>query len=325
MENFGAYLKTHREKKSIRLEEIASITKIHLHSLELLETSQWDQLPPEPFIRGFIIAYAKYVGLEPKEVLERYYDETGRKRAATSQLVENRPAERPASSPQSTDTPSELIAQGTGFAPSTKIVVAASIVAVAAVVTLLISVGKRADHPSVDTVQVNTASASPEAGAPAGESGTSDQGPMRLGETMHASPPAAKTGEDRSVALASASPADVAKPAAPTPHQVVIEGKERTWVKVVVDDEAPKEFFLSEGEKATYSAKSKIKVVLGNSTGSRVLYNGKPMDGAKFMGTIRSYKFPANAKFPQDSPSKRESAAAQQAAESENGDVMSPE
>ena len=34
-----------------RRSEIASITKIHLHSLELLEESRWDALPPEPFLR----------------------------------------------------------------------------------------------------------------------------------------------------------------------------------------------------------------------------------------------------------------------------------
>ena len=74
MDNFGEYLKAEREKKGIRLEEIASITKIHLRSLELLESSRWDQLPPEPFLRGFIIAYAKYIGLEPKDALAKHLE-----------------------------------------------------------------------------------------------------------------------------------------------------------------------------------------------------------------------------------------------------------
>ena len=71
MESFGAYLKGFRESKGIRLEEIASITKIHLHNLELLEADRWEKLPPDPFLRGFIVAYGKYVGLETKELLSR--------------------------------------------------------------------------------------------------------------------------------------------------------------------------------------------------------------------------------------------------------------
>src|SRR4051812_29946352 len=81
MESFGSYLKGQREKKGIRLEEIASITKIHLHSLQLLEASKWAQLPPEPFIRGFIIAYAKYIGLDIKETIGKYQEEVGVKHA----------------------------------------------------------------------------------------------------------------------------------------------------------------------------------------------------------------------------------------------------
>src|SRR6476659_922751 len=124
MEKFGEHLKNQREKKGIRLEEIASITKIHLHSLELLESSQWEQLPPEPFIRGFIIAYAKYIGLEPQEVLERYYEETGRRKAATSILTSasDPTAGKPNTTTDTSDTPSELISAATSFQASTKIV-----------------------------------------------------------------------------------------------------------------------------------------------------------------------------------------------------------
>src|SRR3989338_9461251 len=74
MDQFGLYLKNQREAKNIRLEEIASITKIHLHNLQLLERGEWSQLPPEPFIRGFIIAYAKYVGLDTKDIVRRFLE-----------------------------------------------------------------------------------------------------------------------------------------------------------------------------------------------------------------------------------------------------------
>ena len=86
---------------------------------------------------------------------------------------------------------------------------------------------------------------------------------------------------------------------------MVIESKERTWIKVVVDEEAPIEYFLPSNERATYKAQKKIKVVLGNSTGSKITHNGEVTPGTKFQGTIRSYIFPADAKFPQDIPAKK--------------------
>ncbi|NDG27763.1 MAG: hypothetical protein EB120_11390 [Proteobacteria bacterium] len=75
--------------------------------------------------------------------------------------------------------------------------------------------------------------------------------------------------------------------------------------KVVIDEAPPIEYFLAPSEKATFSANQKIKVVLGNSVGSDVVYNGQKVEGTKFLGTIRSYIFPLNAKFPQDKANRR--------------------
>lgn len=304
MENFGSYLRTHREKKSIRLEEIASITKIHLHSLELLEASQWEQLPPEPFIRGFIIAYAKYIGLEPKEVLERYFEETGRRKAPVSPTQTQDVGSAPQTTSETNDNPSDLISAATGFQASTKIVAGVAAAVVIAIVAILISVGKSADQPGTDGVQVSstTPNATEAAATATGE---------------------AKPAGDRSVAVATA-PKDTPKPMDAFAHEVVVEGKERTWVKVVIDENPPLEFFLSQGEKATYTAKQKIKVVLGNSTGAKVMHNGQTTEGAKFMGTIRSFKFPANAKFPQDNVAKRDTTSAENNVSAPTSDAGAP-
>jgi len=316
METFGSFLKTHREKKSIRLEEIASITKIHLHSLELLEASQWEQLPPEPFIRGFIIAYAKYVGLEPKDVLDRYYEETGRKKGVTTPiLVEKHQPQgtRPSAAAAGSETPGDVIAAVSFPAPS-KIVAAGAAAVAVLVLGILISVGKKADQPAENVPVAATSPSTPAAAA------TDAAKPA----TQLAMPTAGKTGEDRNVALAAPKQAEAPKPASEFEHEIQVEGKERTWVKVVVDENPPLEFFLSENEKATYNAKKKIKVVLGNAAGARVLHNGKPVEGTKFMGTIRSFRFPAGSKFPQDLAPKKEAPAGKPESTTAAGDVVPP-
>ncbi|NBY18962.1 helix-turn-helix domain-containing protein [bacterium] len=68
MQPFGRYLKSEREKRGIRLEEIASSTKIHIQNLALMEEDRWKELPQDPFIRGFISAYARYIGLDNKRL-----------------------------------------------------------------------------------------------------------------------------------------------------------------------------------------------------------------------------------------------------------------
>ncbi len=88
-------------------------------------------------------------------------------------------------------------------------------------------------------------------------------------------------------------------------HEIVVESTERTWIKTVLDEKAPKETFLEKGEKGVFQAKSKIKVVLGNASVAKVTHNGEEVKGEKLQGTIRTFIFPNKARFPQDVPTKR--------------------
>ena len=75
---FGAYLRASRQERSIHLTEVARQTRIPVRSLEHLEAGNFDKLPADIFVRGFIRSYADCVGLEPVEALDRYRD-LGRK------------------------------------------------------------------------------------------------------------------------------------------------------------------------------------------------------------------------------------------------------
>ncbi len=71
---FGAWLRAEREAKGISLEEIARVTKIQIRALERLEDAQFDDLPADVFVRGFIRNYARVVGLDADAALSRYDD-----------------------------------------------------------------------------------------------------------------------------------------------------------------------------------------------------------------------------------------------------------
>ncbi|MCS6856721.1 MAG: helix-turn-helix domain-containing protein [Sandaracinaceae bacterium] len=72
MESVGRYLRTERELRKISLEEIAQSTRIPLRSLQWIEEDRFDRLPGEVFVRGFLRAYAKALGLTSDEVIRRY-------------------------------------------------------------------------------------------------------------------------------------------------------------------------------------------------------------------------------------------------------------
>ncbi len=79
-EDFGSYLKHERELRGVSLEEIASLTKIHIRYLNALENNQYDDLPGEVFIKGFIRSYARAIGANVDEWITAYDDSIGRDR-----------------------------------------------------------------------------------------------------------------------------------------------------------------------------------------------------------------------------------------------------
>src|SRR3954453_10562263 len=69
MASFGERLKREREMRNVSLEEIAESTKIGKRNLEALETEDFDKLPGGIFNKGFVRAYAKYLGLDEDQAV----------------------------------------------------------------------------------------------------------------------------------------------------------------------------------------------------------------------------------------------------------------
>jgi cytoskeletal protein RodZ len=72
MESIGKYLRKRREARAMSVEEVSRATRIPVVSLERLENDHFDDLPGEVFVRGFLKAYARAVGLTVDDVLARY-------------------------------------------------------------------------------------------------------------------------------------------------------------------------------------------------------------------------------------------------------------
>ena len=70
--SFGEELRREREIRGISLKEISDATKISKRFLDALERNDHRTLPAPVFTRGFVREYARYVGLNSEEMVNRY-------------------------------------------------------------------------------------------------------------------------------------------------------------------------------------------------------------------------------------------------------------
>ena len=72
MEEIGRTLRETRERLGLTLEEAERIIRIRASRLEALERGEFDSLPSEAQVRGFLHNYAEFLSIDPDEFLQRY-------------------------------------------------------------------------------------------------------------------------------------------------------------------------------------------------------------------------------------------------------------
>ncbi|HET6614156.1 MAG TPA: helix-turn-helix domain-containing protein [Kofleriaceae bacterium] len=68
----GAILQQVREAQGLDLREISERTKIGMTYLSAIETERFDKLPAAVYVRGFLVEYAKIIGIDVDRVVESY-------------------------------------------------------------------------------------------------------------------------------------------------------------------------------------------------------------------------------------------------------------
>ena len=69
MAEMGERLRRARVERHLTLEEAEAATKIRARYLRALEEEDYEELPEPVFARGFLRTYARYLGLDPSELL----------------------------------------------------------------------------------------------------------------------------------------------------------------------------------------------------------------------------------------------------------------
>ena len=72
MESIGRYLREERELRNLSLEEVSKSTRIGKQFLNAIEEDRYELLPPAIYVKGYLAAYSRYLGLDPNDTVLRY-------------------------------------------------------------------------------------------------------------------------------------------------------------------------------------------------------------------------------------------------------------
>ncbi|HSB04276.1 MAG TPA: helix-turn-helix domain-containing protein, partial [Thermodesulfobacteriota bacterium] len=74
MESPGKCLKKERESRNLNLEEVSQSTRIKEPILRAIEEDRYDRCPPSFYVKGFLTNYARYLGIDPKDIILKYQE-----------------------------------------------------------------------------------------------------------------------------------------------------------------------------------------------------------------------------------------------------------
>jgi flagellar biosynthesis protein FlhG len=80
----GQRLRRNRLERGIELDQIARVTKINTTYLRFIEDENFEGLPAAVYVRGFVSAYARCLGLDPSRVAPDYMERLEEARVAQS-------------------------------------------------------------------------------------------------------------------------------------------------------------------------------------------------------------------------------------------------
>ena len=256
-ETLGQYLKNPRESKKISLREVAKNTRVREHILRALEEDQHTLLPPATYVKGFLLAYAKYLGLDLNDILLRY------ERVLKGEPVP--PSSIPSPSPKQEMPP----AQAPKPKPKALWNVKQAWVVVAVIVASFVIFYFFSPYSYKPPME-------PSPGKPVEEkSSIAPSPPIPVKPYAPEGKPAVP--ERKSLT-----------PSAPVTATTVVQEKkaislqlkaiEETWLSLQADDQLGKEMILKPGEGTTIQASGRILMKLGNAGGLDLVLNGKLLE-----------------------------------------------
>ncbi|MBI2277009.1 MAG: DUF4115 domain-containing protein [Dechloromonas sp.] len=268
----GEQLAAARQARGLSVLDIAQALKLGPRQVEALENGDWQLLPGQTFVRGFVRNYARLVQIDPLPLMMQL-DGVLEKPVSTLSVPETRPASMPHTGGSASRRDRAVMLTGGGL------------VLLAALVYFLLpndlSAWRENTQSLLDSLARKEAPATPPADAaappadpvfPPGATPQQVMNPQAL-TPADAPPPAA-------AAEGSAPPLNVAKPApiANAPQMRFVFDKD-SWLEV--RDRDNKLVFsqrLAAGTEQVLSGEGPLSLVIGYAPGVKLFWHGQPVD-----------------------------------------------
>jgi cytoskeletal protein RodZ len=90
MESPGKRLKAERESRNLSLKQVFESTRIREHLLKAIEEDQYELISSPVYVKGFLDAYSRYLGLDPNDIVLQYQKYLEHKTLSTRPELEQR-------------------------------------------------------------------------------------------------------------------------------------------------------------------------------------------------------------------------------------------
>jgi len=279
--NLGSLLRKSREERHMDLDAAVKATRITRHNLEALEKEEWDKLPSQVFVKGFLRSYAEFLGLDKELVLSLYQKRCPFKQYQPHAL--------------------QGISAESGRWRLTIIVSFLAIVLVAGMVYLWAQKGSvtgktfqyldtqsTTEKKAGDTLTTEDIQIQDNAGA---------QGlPTKkeaVPEDETGIPTELESGEDTTDREEPLIPEEV-KDEQPLLPKFVLTAtvNSRTWIAISIDNESSREYLFRPGETMRWTAEDSFDILIGNAGGIEFSLNGNPIGHLGTEGKVVRLKLP---------------------------------
>jgi len=299
--SFGDKLKRERELRGVTLEEISKATKIGTRALKALEDEHFNQLPGGIFNKGFVRAYAKFLGLDEEQMVADFVAAQGdqQKPDLMASLAVKAEAQRRSEiaasggekggSTSTWVTLAILVLLTAGAAAGVRYYkmrkeAAANRVRVEAQAPQSIASVTTPSDASLNVGPMNSATADPNAAQPGAS--TAGTAAPTTGGSLPTTNAAGAPGSTATASQTGATPSNSATTPAPAttsaggatakgPLELQIHVSKATWVSVQADGNPATTETLRDSATKTVVAQGKVVLTTGNSVD--VTCNGKPL------------------------------------------------
>jgi cytoskeletal protein RodZ len=282
MDEIGQILREARENKGLSLQDVQAKTRISIRYLEALENGQYSVLPTPVHVRGFLRNYARFLGLDPKPLLDRYEASQGAQVPVPPTINREITPDNPL--PDRQDQPffdpvnmevesrSGWNGGGSGTGMLQVVIIVALLIALGLVANRFIPllIGDRDSNSAVEEItsavqdvvnQIEGITPTPE------PADTGAAQPTSSGAAFEATPETIVNTSRNDLSPTTPTPTRPPLPATLDEIRLKLDILERTWMEVTIDGEVVYSGIAKANDAFEWTAAEEAKLVTGNAIG----------------------------------------------------------